>query len=96
MHQALGEAPGEVDDVLGLAVREPAGAQLGRFLEQDSFGRDRAGTGDHAIPYALRRLYRNLLADDCAREGEKRLSTAHEKHLGAGANDRAHHRILAR
>src|SRR5581483_3184087 len=90
---AVGEMLREVGDVLGLAVREAAGAQARPVLREHVRGRDVADTGGEPVPDALRGLDRDLLADDRAREREERLAPRTQEDFRMRADDAPHHRI---
>jgi hypothetical protein len=94
--RAVGEVLREVGDVLGLAIGQPAGTQLRPGFLEDPLRGHVADAGGKAVPYALRRLDRDLLADDRACQRQEGLAAAREEDPGMRAHDVAHHRIAPR
>ncbi len=96
MDRAVGEMLRQIGDVFDLAVREPAGAQLGALAREHPLRGDLADAGNHAVPDALRGFHGNLLADDRARKREERLAARYEEDPRVRAHDAGHHRVAPR
>src|SRR5437773_11421527 len=81
---------------LPISLRQAAGAQLAPFSCEDALRRDCAGAKTDLVPDALRRFDRDLLADDGARQRDKRLAATRQEYLRPRADDGGHDGVLPR
>src|SRR5216684_5149117 len=96
LDRAIEEVLRQVGDVLDLALRQAAGAQLAPFSCENTLRRDCAGAKTDLVPDALRRLDRDLLADDGARQREKGLAATRQEYFRPRADDGGHDGIVPR
>ncbi len=93
---AVGEVARKVGDILGLAPRQAAGTESSESRPQDLIGQHLRREREQALPHASRGFDRDLLADDRARQREKRLAARLERDARVTANDAREHRIASR
>ena len=96
-HRARLEVLGEIAEVFDLARRQPRGADVRRVEREHRVRREPArrpgGERDEAIPDRLRRLDRDLLADDRARQRREGVAAALEPAVAEARDELLHHPV---